>query len=118
MYPSGVDRFRRQFAHLGKGERSTPLQRQHASLPRERICAPINETADEHKEFEKRFAASVATTLESPPKAECLEKGNVENGPKKPHSVIIRKRKWICIGPLSRRFRRRKRIHCREDCSC
>ncbi|RVX18061.1 Mitogen-activated protein kinase 9 [Vitis vinifera] len=86
---SGVDRFKRQFAHLeehyGKGERSTPLQRQHASLPRERVCAPINEAADENKEFEKRSAASVATTLESPPKAEGLEKGNVENGPSKPN---------------------------------
>ncbi|PIN14165.1 Mitogen-activated protein kinase [Handroanthus impetiginosus] len=71
MYPSGVDRFKRQFAHLeehyGKGERSTPLQRQHASLPRERVPAPKDE-ASKQNDFEKRTSASVATTLESPPR--------------------------------------------------
>ncbi|KAG6411122.1 hypothetical protein SASPL_129196 [Salvia splendens] len=68
MYPSGVDWFKRQFAHLeehkGKGEKSTPLLRQHASLPRERVPAPKEEPED--NDFEQRNAASVATTLDSP----------------------------------------------------
>lgn len=41
MYPSGVDRFRRQFAHLeegtAKGEKHSPQLRQNVSLPRERV---------------------------------------------------------------------------------
>ncbi|KAJ0989109.1 hypothetical protein J5N97_007465 [Dioscorea zingiberensis] len=85
MYPSGVDRFKRQFAHLeehhGKGERSTPLQRQHASLPRER---------PKDNDFEKEAAALVArAALESPPRSQQGEVSEhaklTENGPNKPN---------------------------------
>ncbi|KAK6261443.1 hypothetical protein QUC31_007259 [Theobroma cacao] len=92
MYPSGVDRFKRQFAHLeehyGKGERSTPLQRQHASLPRERVPAPKDENAVQNNDFERRTAASVATSLNSPPSSlDGSENTNAEgqNGPSKPN---------------------------------
>ncbi|KAG8077371.1 hypothetical protein GUJ93_ZPchr0007g4550 [Zizania palustris] len=41
MYPSGVDRFKRQFAHLedgvAQGDKTSPQLRQHVSLPRERV---------------------------------------------------------------------------------
>ncbi|KAI3515774.1 hypothetical protein L1887_14678 [Cichorium endivia] len=74
MYPSGVDRFKRQFAHLeehyGKGEKSStpPLQRQHASLPRERVPAPKAETSSgQENDLEIQNATSVATKLDSPP---------------------------------------------------
>ncbi|KAK9278497.1 hypothetical protein L1049_028063 [Liquidambar formosana] len=77
MYPSGVDRFKRQFAHLeehyGKGERSTPLQRQHASLPRERVCAPKDETDEEET------ATVVHTTLRSPPSSQQSEGSAIIN---------------------------------------
>ncbi|GMY23944.1 mitogen-activated protein kinase 9-like isoform X2, partial [Fagus crenata] len=93
MQFSGVDRFKRQFAHLeehyGKGERSSPLQRQHASLPRERVCAPKDETADQKEEFERRAAVSVATGLQSPRSLQSnnLETANTdsENGLSKPN---------------------------------
>ncbi|XP_057770496.1 mitogen-activated protein kinase 9-like isoform X1 [Salvia miltiorrhiza] len=88
MYPSGVDRFKRQFAHLeehyGKGEKSTPLQRQHASLPRERVPAPKDEVED--NDFEKRTAASVATTLDSPPGDDGMNT-NTQNGHKGNYSA-------------------------------
>ncbi|KAF8037813.1 hypothetical protein BT93_B0608 [Corymbia citriodora subsp. variegata] len=88
MYPSGVDRFKRQFAHLeehfGKGERSTPLQRQHASLPRQRVCQPKDEAAGQKSDIEKRSTDSVATTLHSPPgthQSNGTENGDTQNGP-------------------------------------
>ncbi|CAN8269129.1 unnamed protein product [Cochlearia groenlandica] len=83
MYPSGVDRFKRQFAHLeehyGKGERSSPLQRQHASLPRERVPAPKEENGSHNHDIEHRSAASLATTLESPPNSQ-QEGSDYRNG--------------------------------------
>ncbi|XP_020251668.1 mitogen-activated protein kinase 9-like isoform X2 [Asparagus officinalis] len=100
MYPSGVDRFKRQFAHLeehyGKGESSTPLRRQYASLPRERVCASKDDIPDQNKDYERRSAASVArTTLQSPPRTQNGEgserKSGIQNGVSKanysPHSL-------------------------------
>ncbi|XP_023001446.1 mitogen-activated protein kinase 9-like [Cucurbita maxima] len=93
MYPSGVDRFKRQFAHLeehyGKGERSSPLQRQHASLPRERVCAPKDEAA-QHEDLEGRNGVYVASTLQSPPRSQQGDgsenaNSNEQNGQSKPN---------------------------------
>ncbi|GAB4845292.1 Mitogen-activated protein kinase 9 [Ancistrocladus abbreviatus] len=88
MYPSGVDRFKRQFAHLeehfGKGERSTPLQRQHASLPRQRVPAPKDEKADETEDLEMRATAAVAR-LQSPPSSGGSENATAQNGPSNPN---------------------------------
>ncbi|KAK7398810.1 hypothetical protein VNO78_09983 [Psophocarpus tetragonolobus] len=82
MYPSGVDRFKRQFAHLeehyGKGERSTPqLQRQHASLPRERVCAPKDES-NQNNDSEKPSGSN----LRSPPGS---DEAGAQNGISKPN---------------------------------
>ncbi|XP_061343659.1 mitogen-activated protein kinase 9 isoform X1 [Gastrolobium bilobum] len=85
MYPSGVDRFKRQFAHLeehyGKGERSTPLLRQHASLPRERVSTPKDENDQNNDE------KPTGSNLQSPPGSNVMDSGNsdAQNGISKPN---------------------------------
>ncbi|CAL4966477.1 unnamed protein product [Urochloa decumbens] len=74
LYPSGVDRFKRQFAHLeehySKGERGSPLQRKHASLPRERVVVSKDGNNEQHIGDQERSADSVARTTVSPPRSE------------------------------------------------
>ncbi|RLN13106.1 mitogen-activated protein kinase 12 [Panicum miliaceum] len=74
LYPSGVDRFKRQFAHLeehySKGERGSPLQRKHASLPRERVVVSKDGNNEQHIGDQERSADSVARTTVSPPRPE------------------------------------------------
>ncbi|KAJ9549047.1 hypothetical protein OSB04_021590 [Centaurea solstitialis] len=103
MYPSGIDRFKQQFADLedqeGKEGRNSPLRRQYTSLPRERICVPIEEPVDEIIDFERRTNAAIATTLRSPPRSErCNESKNL----KKDSTNIIPKNPPKYVGPSNR----------------
>lgn len=84
LYPSGVDRFKRQFAHLeenySKGERGSPLQRNHASLPRERVGASKDGNNEQHANDQERSAASVARTTVSPPRSQDAGQQHASSG--------------------------------------
>ncbi|XP_022679445.1 mitogen-activated protein kinase 13 isoform X2 [Setaria italica] len=74
LYPSGVDRFQRQFAHLEenyrRGVASTPLRRQPTSLPRERVCSSEDCHNQDSDNEEGRAASYVARTTISPPRSQ------------------------------------------------
>ncbi|CAD6335459.1 unnamed protein product [Miscanthus lutarioriparius] len=83
LYPSGVDRFKRQFAHLeehySKGERGSPLQRKHASLPRERVVVSKDGNTEQHINDQEISADSVARTTVSPPRSEEADMNDVKS---------------------------------------
>ncbi|AQK60963.1 Mitogen-activated protein kinase 17 [Zea mays] len=74
LYPSGVDRFQRQFAHLEenyrRGVASTPPRRQPTSLPRERVCSSEDGHSQDSDSEEQRAASYVARTTISPPRSQ------------------------------------------------
>ncbi|KAI3453122.1 hypothetical protein Pfo_009785 [Paulownia fortunei] len=83
MYPSGADQFKQQFVciegHPGKVDR-TPLLRRYTSLPRERICSPIDEDPDKNSESKnKNMLAVLRPCLLSPKKSLDIKGSEVAN---------------------------------------
>eukprot|EP01018_Ginkgo_biloba_P026850 Gb_19908 [translate_table: standard] len=69
---SAVDQFKRQFTHLeehySKGGKSSPLERQHASLPRERIFQLGEAAAKQSKYSEQTIATATKASFQIPTK--------------------------------------------------
>ncbi|KAL0446783.1 UNVERIFIED_CONTAM: Mitogen-activated protein kinase [Sesamum latifolium] len=83
MYPSGVDQFKQQFIRLegrqGKVDR-TPFLRRYASLPRERVCSPIDEDPDQNtKSKNQTMLATRHPFLPSPKKSRDINGSGVTN---------------------------------------
>ncbi|KAL0408961.1 UNVERIFIED_CONTAM: Mitogen-activated protein kinase [Sesamum radiatum] len=83
MYPSGVDQFKQQFIRLegrqGKVDR-TPLLRRYASLPRERVCSPIDEDPDQNTKSKNQTMLAIRhPCLPSPKKSQDIKGSGVTN---------------------------------------
>lgn len=105
LYPSGVDRFKRQFAHLeehySKGERGSPLQRKHASLPRERVGASKDGNNEQHTNDQERNADSVARTTVSPPRSQDAGQQHASAGQNGVSSTNLSSRSYLKSASIS-----------------
>ncbi|KAL0296635.1 UNVERIFIED_CONTAM: Mitogen-activated protein kinase [Sesamum radiatum] len=82
MYPR-VDQFKQQFLHLegrqGKVDR-TPWLRRYASLPRERVCSPIDEDPDQNSKSKNQTMLAIRHPfLPSPKKSRDIKGSELTN---------------------------------------
>ncbi|KAL2233320.1 UNVERIFIED_CONTAM: Mitogen-activated protein kinase 9 [Sesamum indicum] len=83
MYPSGVHQFKQQFICL-EGRHSkvdrTPLLRRYASLPRERVCSPMDEDLDQSTKSKNQTLLAIRhPCLPSPKKSRDIKGSGVTN---------------------------------------
>ncbi|XP_071725128.1 mitogen-activated protein kinase 9-like [Rutidosis leptorrhynchoides] len=104
MYPSGIDKFRQQFASLeegyGKIETGCSLERKYTSLPRERVHSSLDDEDDaEHSNNNnnyntvKRNSSSVSrAAIQSPPRFQKIEEdsSNSSSRSRKPTSARMK----------------------------